>query len=60
MIIEADLRNPQAILDRPCTRKLIDFGQPLAVLLLAVLHFISDEDKPPAIVAAIIDALPPG
>jgi len=59
VVIEADLRNPQAILDHPGARKLIDFGQPLVVLLVAVLHFISDDDNPPAIVAAIIDALPP-
>lgn len=59
VVIEADLRNPQAILDHPGARKLIDFGQPLAVLLVAVLHFISDDDNPPAIVAAIVDALPP-
>ena len=60
MVIEADLRNPRAILDHPGTRKLIDFGQPLAVLLVAVLHFISDDDDPGAIAAAIRDALPPG
>jgi S-adenosyl methyltransferase len=60
MVIEADLREPQAILDHPGTRKLIDFSQPLAVLLVAVLHFISDDDDPSAIVGAIRDALPPG
>ena len=59
VVMEADLRNPQAILDHPGARKLIDFDQPLAVLLVAVLHFISDDDDPPAIVAAIVDALPP-
>ena len=59
-MIEADLRDSHAILDHPGTRKLIDFSQPLAVLLVAVLHFISDDDDPPAIVAAIRDALPPG
>ena len=32
MVIEADLRDPRAILDHPGTRKFIDFGQPLAVL----------------------------
>jgi S-adenosyl methyltransferase len=58
VVIEADLRNPQAILDHPGARKLIDFGQPLAVLLVAVLHFISDDDDPPAIAAAIAAALP--
>jgi hypothetical protein len=35
-------------------------GQPLAVLLVAVLRFISDDDEPPAIAAAIRDALPAG
>ncbi len=60
VVIEADLRDPQAILDHPGARKLIDFGQPLAVLLVAVLHFISDDDDPPAILAAIRDAIPPG
>jgi hypothetical protein len=60
VVIEADLREPRAILDHPGTRKLIDFSQPLAVLLVAVLHFISDDDNPHAIVAAIRDAVPPG
>ena len=60
VVIEADLRDPRAILDHPGTRKLIDFGQPLAVLLVAVLHFISDDDDPSATVAAIRDALQPG
>ena len=60
VVIEADLRDPRAILDQPGTRKLIDFSQPLAVLLVAVLHFISDDEDPHAIVAAIRDALPPG
>jgi S-adenosyl methyltransferase len=60
MVIEADLRDPRSILDHPGTRKLIDFGQPLAVLLVAVLHFISDDDDPSTIVAAIRDTLWPG
>ncbi len=36
VVIEADLREPRVILDHPGTRKLIDFSQPLAVLLVAV------------------------
>jgi hypothetical protein len=36
IVIEADLRDPRAILDHPGIRKLIDFSQPLAVLLVAV------------------------
>jgi hypothetical protein len=59
-VIEADLRDPAAILDHPRTRALIDFRQPLAVLLVAVLHFIGGDDDPHAIVASILAALPPG
>jgi hypothetical protein len=46
-VIQADLRDPAAILDHPRTLELIDFSQPLAVLLVAVLHFIGDDDDPP-------------
>jgi hypothetical protein len=60
VVIEADLRQPQAILHHPGTRRLINFTQPLAVLLVAVLHFISDDDEPPVIIAAIRDAIPTG
>jgi SAM-dependent methyltransferase len=59
-VIEADLRATDTILNHHGTRALIDFSQPLAVLLVAVLHFISDNNDPHAIVAAICDALPPG
>jgi hypothetical protein len=59
-VIEADVRLPQDILDHRETRKLIDFSQPLAVLLVAVLHFIGDDDNPAGIVAAIRDAMAPG
>jgi len=59
-VIEADLRNPAAILDHPRTLQLIDFRQPLAVLLVAVLHFIGDDDDPYAVVGSICEAMPPG
>jgi hypothetical protein len=45
-IIEADLREPEAILDHPEARRLIDFDQPVGLLLLGVLHFIRDEENP--------------
>ena len=60
VVIEADLRHPQAILDHAGTRSLIDFSRPLAVLVVAVLHFISDADDPSAIISALRDAVPPG
>ncbi|MFI6229478.1 SAM-dependent methyltransferase [Micromonospora echinospora] len=59
-VITADLRDPDAILNHPETRALIDFDQPMAILLVAVLHFIDDETDPYAIVARLRDAMAPG
>jgi hypothetical protein len=58
--IQADLRDPDAILSDPEVRKLIDFERPIALLLLAILHFIPDDQDPTGIVARFRDALPPG
>jgi len=58
--VRADLRDPAGILDSPVTRGIIDFTRPVALLLVAVLHFIQDEDDPGKIVAALADALPRG
>ncbi len=59
-IIQADLREPAAILDHPELREVIDFDQPVAVLLLAILHFITDEEDPAGIVTRLRDAMAPG
>lgn len=56
----ADLREPAAILDAPAVRELIDFGRPVALLLVAVLHFIDDADDPAGLIAALTEPLPPG
>jgi hypothetical protein len=56
--LEADLRDPAHIL-REAARTL-DFSQPAAVLLVAVLHFITDADDPAGIVKMLADALAPG
>jgi hypothetical protein len=58
--VRADLRDPAAILGNPGTREVIDFTQPVALLLVAVLHSVQDADSPGEIVAALVDALPPG
>jgi hypothetical protein len=58
--IHADLRQPDKILSHPATRDVLDFTQPVALMLLAILHLIPDEDKPAEIVATLLDALPPG
>ena len=59
-IIDADLREPERIRAHDGARRLIDFGQPLGLLLVAVLHFISDAEDPWRIVATLRDALAPG
>jgi hypothetical protein len=58
--IQADLRDPAQILADPQVREVLDFGQPVALVLVAVLHFLPDEDKPAEVVAALLDALPSG
>jgi hypothetical protein len=59
-IVLADLREPEEILAHPKVRELIDFSEPVAVLLIAILHFITEEEAPYGIVATLRDALPSG
>ena len=59
-IVLADLREPEAILAHPKVRALIDFSRPVALLLIAILHFITEEENPGGIVATLRDALPSG
>lgn len=59
-VVAADFRSPQDILDSPEARKLLDFDRPVALLLVALLHFIEDGDKPQEAVAAFRDRLAPG
>jgi hypothetical protein len=59
-IVLADLREPETILAHPRVRELIDFSQPVALLLVAIMHFITDDEHPGRIIAAFRDALPPG
>jgi len=56
--IDADLRDTDTILSG--ASRLLDFTQPVAVTMLFILHAIPDEDDPHAIVATVLDALPPG
>jgi SAM-dependent methyltransferase len=59
-IVMADLRDPESVLDADETRRLIDFDQPVALLMFAILHFIPDADEPADLVARYRDALRPG
>jgi SAM-dependent methyltransferase len=58
--VQADLRRPAEILGSPQLRDLLDLSQPVALLLVAVLHFFPDSDHPAALVAELRDALAPG
>ncbi len=59
-IVAADIRRPADVLSSPQVRDLIDFRQPVAVLMITILHFITAEEDPAGIVAAFRDALPAG
>jgi len=56
--IDADMRDPQQILAQ--AGRLLDFSRPVALMLMAVLQHLDDEDSPYQIVQTLIDALPPG
>jgi hypothetical protein len=56
-VIMADLRSPDDILNHPRTRELIDFGQPVGLLMVAVTHFVSDEEDPYGLVTRYRDAV---
>jgi S-adenosyl methyltransferase len=56
--IRADLRDTAAILAG--ARRTLDFDRPVAVLLIAVLHFVPDTDNPYGVVRRLADAIPSG
>jgi hypothetical protein len=60
LAVQADLREPDVILKHPEVRELVDFDQPIALLLVAILHFLPDDQDPLGIVARFREALPAG
>lgn len=58
--VHGDIRRPREILDDPDLLQVIDFTEPVAVLMVAVLHFIGPQDNPAAIVSAFRDRMAPG
>ena len=58
--LEEDIRNPEAIMNNPDLRALIDFDEPVGVLFLTVLHFVSDAEDAHGIVARWRDRMAPG
>ncbi|NJC67091.1 hypothetical protein HC028_21680 [Planosporangium flavigriseum] len=59
-VLQADVRDPKAILTSETVRSTIDFSRPVGLLLLAVLHFLPDADDPGGIIGTFAEALAPG
>ncbi|WP_378733189.1 SAM-dependent methyltransferase [Nocardia brasiliensis] len=58
--LKADVRRPDDILDQLKTESIIDFNEPVAVLIVGVLHFVMDDERPADIIAKFRDAMAPG
>jgi hypothetical protein len=59
-VIMADLRDPGSVLEHPQVNRLIDFDQPVGLMLLGVIHHLNDEEDPAGIVQSYLDAIPQG
>jgi hypothetical protein len=60
VVVAEDIRRPRELLANPVIRAHLDFDRPVAVLVLAIFHFVPDEDDPAAITACLREALAPG
>jgi len=60
IVVDGDLREPATILDNPEVTGHLDFSQPIGVLLLAILHFVPDQEQAERVCAAVRDRLAPG
>jgi SAM-dependent methyltransferase len=59
-VVHGDLRDPDRLLADPAVTELLDLSEPVAVLMVAVLHFVSDADRPVDIVGRYRDISAPG
>lgn len=59
-VADADLRHPDQVLTHPEIEALLDFDEPIGVLMVAVLHFVTDDENPAEIIARYRDALASG
>ncbi|MFI6480773.1 SAM-dependent methyltransferase [Nonomuraea sp. NPDC050663] len=59
-MVQGDVRDPEAVLSDPTVRELLDFSQPVAVLMLFILHFVPDAERPHDIAEGYRRALAPG
>jgi len=60
VVVHADLREPDTIFNDASIRETFDLDLPVAVLMVAVLHFVPDEDDPVGVVARSREWLAPG
>jgi S-adenosyl methyltransferase len=58
--IQGDFREPGKILADPALRATLDLDKPVALMLVAILHFFTDDENPHRIVSSLVDALPSG
>jgi SAM-dependent methyltransferase len=58
--LQADLRDFDRVLAAPELRELLDFGKPIALLMVMVLHFVPDVDDPHSVLGSYREALAPG
>ncbi|MTD55395.1 SAM-dependent methyltransferase [Amycolatopsis pithecellobii] len=58
--LRADLRDPDSVLRAPEVRELLDFSQPVAVLMISVLHFVPDDAEAVRVVRRYLEPLAPG
>jgi SAM-dependent methyltransferase len=59
-VVQADIRDPDTILVHPEVTGAIDFAQPVCVLAVAVLHFLTDDEQPHEVVNRLRQAMAPG
>lgn len=59
-VVHADLRDPDSILAAPTTRELLDLDQPVGLLMVCVVHFVSPEADPVGLLGRYREALAPG
>ncbi|KMS67989.1 methyltransferase [Streptomyces viridochromogenes] len=58
--VEADMREPATVLDSPAFRETLDLGEPVALAVIAIVHFMLDEHDAVGIVRRLLEPLPAG
>ncbi len=59
-VLQADVRDPVSVLASPEVNDLLDLDEPIGVLMIALLHFVSDDENPAGIIGGYRDRLAPG